>query len=196
MLSRDRRTGKRHVYVALPAQDLKIGPIEFLGLAFFTFAGTSKDSRISEFDGLLTTGLFGRIVFSFDDVEVREREFTLTKAGKVLAVEPKAFRTLLFLLRNPQRLISKEELLNSVWGDTAVAEGSLTRCVWLLRGVLGDDIRNPRYIETVATVGYRFIAKVKVSEDASGDPQATKEPKDLSDSRQQAGSCSFDRYLA
>ena len=72
-------------------------------------------------------------VFRFDDVEVREREFSLTKAGKVLAVEPKAFRALLFLLRNPQKVVSKEELLNSVWGDVAVAEGSLTRCIWLLR---------------------------------------------------------------
>ena len=104
-------------------------------------------------------------VFSFDDVEVREREFTLIKAGKVLTVEPKAFRALLFLLHNPQRLISKEELLNSVWGDAAVTEGSLTRCIWLLRSLLGDDIRSPRYIETVATVGYRFVCKVEVSED-------------------------------
>ncbi len=59
-------------------------------------------------------------VFRFADVEVREREFSLLKAGKVLAVEPKAFRVLLLLLRNPQKLISKEELLNGVWGDTAV----------------------------------------------------------------------------
>ncbi len=118
-------------------------------------------------------------VFRFDDVEVREREFTLTKAGKVLAVEPKAFRALLFLLRNPQKVISKEELLNSVWGDTAVTEGSLTRCIWLLRSLLGDDIRSPRYIETVATVGYRFVGKVEVSEDAPGEPKTIEEPKDF-----------------
>ena len=62
-------------------------------------------------------------VFRFDDVEVREQEFSLMKAGKVLAVEPKAFRALLFLLRNPQKLVSKEELLNSVWGDIAVGGG-------------------------------------------------------------------------
>src|SRR5882762_6943084 len=103
-------------------------------------------------------------VFRFADVEVREREFTLIKAGKVLAVEPKAFRTLLFLLHNPQRLISKEELLNSLWGDAAVTEGSLTRCIWLLRRLLEDDIHEPRYIETVATVGYRFVCPVEVSE--------------------------------
>ena len=59
----------------------------------------------------------------------------------MLTVEPKAFRALLFLLHNPQRLISKEELLNTVWDDAAVTEGSLTRCISLLRSRLGDDIR-------------------------------------------------------
>jgi TolB-like protein/DNA-binding winged helix-turn-helix (wHTH) protein len=100
-------------------------------------------------------------VFCFDDVEVREREFTLKKAGVVSTLEPKAFRALLFLLHNPQKLITKDELLQAVWGDTAVTDGSLTRCIWLVRNVLGDDTRTPRYIETVPTVGYRFIAPVE-----------------------------------
>ena len=112
-------------------------------------------------------------VYRFSDVEVREREFSLLKAGKVLAVEPKAFRVLLLLLRNPHKVISKEELLNSVWGDTAVTEGSLTRCIWLLRRLLGDDVNEPHFIETVATVGYRLVCKVEVSESVSGDLQAT-----------------------
>src|ERR1700760_4567895 len=95
------------------------------------------------------------LVFRFDDVEVREREFSLVKADQALTVEPKAFRVLLFLLRNPQRLVSKEELLNAVWGDVAVSEGSLTRCIWMLRNALGDDTHSTRsrYIETVPTVG-------------------------------------------
>ncbi|WP_035356077.1 winged helix-turn-helix domain-containing protein [Edaphobacter aggregans] len=120
-------------------------------------------------------------VFRFSDVEVREREFSLLKAGKVLAVEPKAFRVLLLLLRNPQKLISKEELLNSVWGDTVVTEGSLTRCIWLLRRLLGDDVNEPRFIETVATVGYRLVCKVEVSEIASEDLQATDKAIGLSE---------------
>jgi Tol biopolymer transport system component/DNA-binding winged helix-turn-helix (wHTH) protein len=107
-------------------------------------------------------------VFRFGDVEVREREFTLVKAGEILPVEPKAFRVLLILLRNPQKLIQKEELLNAVWGDAAVTENSLTRSIALLRRLLGDETRSPRYIETVATVGYRFVCKVEVVEDASG----------------------------
>ena len=65
-------------------------------------------------------------VFRFGDVEVREREFRLIKAGEVIPVEPKAFRVLLFLLHNPQKLISKEQLLNAVWGETAVR-----RTLWL-----------------------------------------------------------------
>ena len=83
-------------------------------------------------------------------------------------VEPKAFRVLLFLLRNPQKLIAKEELLNAVWGDTAVTESSLTRTIAQLRRLLGDEIRSPHYIETVATVGYRFLCPVEVSGGPSG----------------------------
>ena len=115
-------------------------------------------------------------VFRFGDVEVREREFTLIKAGEIVPVEPKAFRVLLLLLRNPQKLIAKEELLNAVWGDAAVTENSLTRSIALLRKLLGDETRSPRYIETVATVGYRFVCKVEVSEDPSGILEPTGQP--------------------
>jgi Tol biopolymer transport system component/DNA-binding winged helix-turn-helix (wHTH) protein len=118
-------------------------------------------------------------VFHFGDVEVREREFSLVKAGQVVTVEPKAFRVLLFLLRNPQKLITKEELLNAVWGDVAVGDNALARSIALLRRLLGDDTHVPRYIETVATVGYRFVCKVEVSEDPLGQLDAIGEPNGL-----------------
>lgn len=107
-------------------------------------------------------------VFHFADVEVHEAEFFVTKAGKRLQVEPKAFKVLLYLLRNPGRLIPKDELLNAVWGDTAVTENSLSRNIAYLRRVLGDDLREPRYIETAATIGYRFVCPIEVLEDARG----------------------------
>ena len=119
-------------------------------------------------------------VFRFGDMEIREREFCLVKAGEVSPIEPKVFRVLLFLLHNPQKLITKEELLDAVWADAAVTESSLTRSIAKLRRVLGDDIREPRYIATVATVGYRFIGKVEVSEEPSGVPENTEEPPGLS----------------
>src|ERR1700740_1771618 len=104
-------------------------------------------------------------VFSFADVEVREREFSIAKAGKAVAVEPKAFRVLLVLLRTPHRLITKDELLDAVWTDCAVSENSLTRSIALLRRLLGDDTHEPRSIATVPTVGYRFLCDVQVTED-------------------------------
>ena len=95
------------------------------------------------------------LVFSFANVEVREHEFCIVKDDEVLAVEPKAFRVLLVLLRNPHKLIPKDELLDSVWNDCTVSENSLTRSIALLRRLLGDDTHEPRYIATVPTVGYR-----------------------------------------
>lgn len=112
-------------------------------------------------------------IFRFADIEVREREFSLTKAGERLAVEPKAFRVLLILVRNPGKLIPKQELLDAVWGDAAVTENSLARAVALLRKLLGEDTRNPRYIETVATVGYRFVGRVETVEDSSAPSSAS-----------------------
>jgi DNA-binding winged helix-turn-helix (wHTH) protein/Tol biopolymer transport system component len=106
-------------------------------------------------------------VFKFEDIEVREREFLLVKRGKALPVEPKAFRVLLFLLRNPRRLVTKDEILNAVWNDCAVSDNSLTRSIATLRRLLGDDSREPRFIATVPTVGYRFLCDVVAAEDNS-----------------------------
>ncbi len=104
-------------------------------------------------------------VFRFEDIEVREREFLLVKGENALQVEPKAFRVFLLLLRNPKRLVTKDELLNAVWDDCAVTDNSLTRSIATLRRLLGDDSREPRFIATIPTVGYRFLCDVVTSEE-------------------------------
>lgn len=109
-------------------------------------------------------------VFRFSDVEVHERELHIRRNGDVLPVEPKAFRVLLHLLCNPGRLVPKDQLIRAGWGDTAVTDNSLTRNIALLRRLLNDDPREPRYIETVSTVGYRFVSQVEVENSASGVP--------------------------
>jgi len=108
------------------------------------------------------------LVFNFADIEVREREFLLIKGGERLPIEPTAFRVLLFLLRNPGRIVSKEEIVGSVWNDIAVSDNSLTRAIAQLRRVLDDDPHEPRYILTVPTLGYRFLSEVKAREDGLG----------------------------
>jgi DNA-binding winged helix-turn-helix (wHTH) protein len=107
-------------------------------------------------------------VFRFVDIIVREREFAIFKAGQVRQVEPKAFHVLLILIRNPNKLIAKGELLDAVWGDVAVTENSLARAIAVLRRILGDNSRHPQFIETVACVGYRFLCAVDVSEEPAG----------------------------
>jgi DNA-binding winged helix-turn-helix (wHTH) protein len=69
-----------------------------------------------------------------------------------------------FFMLNPGRLISKEELLKEVWLMTSVTDGRVARVISILRDVLGDDVRSPRYIETIPKRGYRFIAKVTEQE--------------------------------
>jgi TolB-like protein/DNA-binding winged helix-turn-helix (wHTH) protein/tetratricopeptide (TPR) repeat protein len=105
-------------------------------------------------------------VFRFADIEVREREFCIVKNGEVLAIEPKAFRVLVCLIRNPGQLVSKDELLDAVWNDCSVSENSLTQCIARLRRALGDDTHEPHYIATVPTLGYRFLLEVQVAEDS------------------------------
>ncbi len=103
-------------------------------------------------------------VFKFEDFEVRPDAWLLLKAGNPVPVEPKAFRVLVYLLRNPGRLVTKDELLNAVWDDSAVSENSLTRSIASLRRQLGDNAREPRFIATVHTSGYRFVCPVESSE--------------------------------
>lgn len=105
------------------------------------------------------------LVFRFSDVEVREREFRASRAGQALEIEPKAFRVLLCLLRHAGHLVTKSELMQEVWSEVAVTDNSLTRAIAVLRRVLDDDPHQPRYIETVAKLGYRFICPVDEEED-------------------------------
>src|SRR5947207_12937841 len=114
-------------------------------------------------DGVVTDGKF--FVVKFGNMKVTEREFLLVKIGETVPVEPKAFRVLLFLLRNPGRLVTKDEILKGVWNDCSVSDNSLTRSIALLRRLLGDDTHEPRYIATVPTIGYRFLCDVEVAED-------------------------------
>ncbi len=114
-------------------------------------------------------------VFKFEEIEVREREFLLVRGGRALSVEPKAFRVLLFLLRNPRRLVTKDEIVSAVWNDCAVSDNSLTRSIATLRRLLKDDSREPRFIATVPTVGYRFLCDVVAAEEHGNNGFATEE---------------------
>src|SRR5437588_1929167 len=98
--------------------------------------------------------------FLFDDVRVEPVTFQGFKAGQVISLEPETLRLLLFLIENRGRLIEKEEILDAIWPETHVTENALTREIGKLRKTLGDDPKAPKYIQTVHTRGYRFIAEL------------------------------------
>jgi len=102
----------------------------------------------------------GQRQYEFDDVVVQPGAFRVEKSGRPLSLEPKSIRLLLYLIEHRSQAVTKEELLREIWEDVAVTDNALTRVVAQLRRALGDDAKVARYIETIPTLGYRFVAEV------------------------------------
>ena len=83
------------------------------------------------------------------------------RKGQLVDVRPKAFQVLLYLVLNPQRLITREELLSRVWPNAPGSSSLLRSYIWELRQRLGDAATAPRYLETVNRRGYRFLEPVR-----------------------------------
>jgi predicted ATPase/DNA-binding winged helix-turn-helix (wHTH) protein len=75
-----------------------------------------------------------------------------------LALKPKAYEVLAYLAERAGQMVTQDELLRSVWPDTFVQPEVLKRQIFDIRTELGDDPKNPRFIETLPRRGYRFIA--------------------------------------
>src|SRR5262245_29270873 len=111
-------------------------------------------------------------LYRFGQFTLDSRKRTLFRADSLVSLTPKAFDVLLFLVKNPNRLVTKEELLQSVWGDTFVEEGNLTQYISHLRKALGDNSEDARLIVTIARKGYQFTANVTFAEPGNTAKQA------------------------
>jgi Tol biopolymer transport system component/DNA-binding winged helix-turn-helix (wHTH) protein len=103
-------------------------------------------------------------LYRFDDVRVDAASFRVERGGQAVRLEPKAFDLLVLLLERQGQVVTKQEILDSVWRQTAVSDNALTRIVAHLRKALGDDAHDSRYIETVPTRGYRWLVPVQREE--------------------------------
>lgn len=103
-------------------------------------------------------------LYRFGQFELDSRRRMLSRGDSPVVLTAKTFEVLLFLAQNPNRLVTKEELLEAVWSDTSVEEGNLTRYISHLRKALGDDAEDARLIVTIARKGYQFTARVTVAE--------------------------------
>jgi len=102
------------------------------------------------------------------EFEARPGTSSLVRHGEVRHLPPQQMDLLLLLARRPGHTFHREEITDALWQGVEVEEGGLSRCVSELRKALGDDARDPRYIETVHKRGYRLVAAVSPPAPARG----------------------------
>jgi len=109
-------------------------------------------------------------IYRFGHFTLDATERALLCEGTPVSLTPKAFDTLLCLVRNHGHMLTKDELLKQVWPDTFVEEVNLAVNISTLRKILGENSQEARYIATISGRGYKFVAEVREveNEDRSG----------------------------
>jgi DNA-binding winged helix-turn-helix (wHTH) protein/tetratricopeptide (TPR) repeat protein len=102
-----------------------------------------------------------RIIYEFGPFRMDPGMQVLLRENQPIAVTPKAFETLLALVRRSHDVVTKEELLKEIWPDSFVEESNLSQNIFMLRKALGDTAENRQYIVTLPGKGYRFVAPVR-----------------------------------
>jgi len=114
------------------------------------------------------------LIFEFDGGELDLDRYELRRDGQPVRVEPQVFDLLAVLMRERRRVVTKEELLDTVWGDRFVSESALTSRVKAARRAIGDDGRGQRLVRTAHGRGYQFVGEV-IERLSGSDPQSSLE---------------------
>lgn len=99
-------------------------------------------------------------LYRFGDIEVDPVRVTVRRRGIEQELRLQSFQVLLYLLQHRDRVVSKDELIDWVWKDTAVVDDALVQCISDVRRVVEDDPREPWFLRTLRRAGYRVIAPV------------------------------------
>ena len=102
-----------------------------------------------------------RVSYEFEPFFLDAVKRRLLRDGEPVTLSPKILETLLVLIDNRHRVVTKEELLKQLWGDTIVEEGGLTRNISILRKTLGEKPDDHLYVVTLPARGYQFVAAVR-----------------------------------
>jgi DNA-binding winged helix-turn-helix (wHTH) protein/tetratricopeptide (TPR) repeat protein len=105
--------------------------------------------------------LMEKEIYEFGPFQLDPTERTLSRDGAIVSLTPKAVETLLCLVRNQGRVLTKDELLKQIWPDTFVEEVNLAVNISAIRKALGENPQDCRFIATVPGRGYRFVAEVR-----------------------------------
>jgi len=110
----------------------------------------------------MTTEQTGKRLFEFGPFRVDPEKELLLRGAETVPLTPKTFQILLVLIRHSKEVVTKDDLLKTVWPDTFVEEANLSRNIFLLRKALGESPQDHQYIVTVPGRGYRFAEEVKL----------------------------------
>ncbi len=100
------------------------------------------------------------MIFLLEGAELDTELYELRRAGRAQSVEPRVFNLLHFLVRNHERVVSKQEIVEEIWDGRIVTEATISTCLKAARQALGDDGRTQRMIRTVHGRGFRFVGSV------------------------------------
>ena len=101
------------------------------------------------------------MIYRFGEYELDTGLFELREAGTPQRLEPQVFEVLAFLVENRGRLVTKDELLEKVWGDKYISEAALNSRLMAARRAIGDSGREQRWIRTQYSRGFRFVGSVE-----------------------------------
>jgi predicted ATPase/DNA-binding winged helix-turn-helix (wHTH) protein len=113
-----------------------------------------------------------RVVYRCGDCELDTANLIFRKAGTEYALEPKVFAVLTQLVMRPGELLTREQLLDAVWGHRYVTPSTLNRVIALARRSLVDDAEEPKFIQTVHGSGYRYVGPVEKAAVTQAEPRA------------------------
>ena len=95
----------------------------------------------------------------------------LSRSGQAIAIEPQVFDLLIYLVENRDHVVTKDDLIESIWGGRIVSKSTLTSRINAARKALGDTGKDQVLIRTMARKGFRFVGDVSVSSTAPPQPQ-------------------------
>src|ERR1035438_2672327 len=101
-------------------------------------------------------------IYEFGPFRVDPEKETVLRAGEAVSITPKTFQILLVLIRKNKEIVTKDDLMKTVWPDTFVEEANLSRNIFMLRKALGETAQDHRYIVTVPGQGYRLAEDVRM----------------------------------
>jgi adenylate cyclase len=118
------------------------------------------------------------MTLAFSNCRLNPASRELSRDGELVSIEPKAFDLLLYLVRNRDRAVGKDELQDKVWG-TIVTDAALARAVMKLRKAIGDRAGSTSIIKTVPRFGYRFVAELDEGDRADAGPGSAPERRGI-----------------